>query len=569
MKTNDARGTFLILSLILFLVANVFLLAGLSRTSAASGKSTFTHEKDGYRYSYPSTWRVKTGSKTVTLAPPASDLASLKAKGITYSATTSLLNNDSSLSTPALQKTLASSWKKFSKAYATAIEKKYTATATTGTYKKTGWSATSVTLKKKKGKVTTMRRFVVMTEDKKRVYVVAETWTKNKTSPFASDIKAIIKSFATTSAFPTIDWSFDGSTWQSNTTPPACANPVVIPSPVDLSLVSSILYPGQHRGGDYKPHGGFRFDNASYDAVTVTVPLDGRVVSASRYIESGEVQYLFDIYSACGIRVRFDHLLTLSSAFQAIADQLPAPKAGDSQTTNLAAPVVVQAGDTIGTAVGTPANPFVDFGVYDLRQQNSISGDADWALEHADEKAMGWYGVCWLTMLPTADVNTAQNLPAADQTSGKTSDYCTPASLYRDYASYAGTWSGSWTNTTFGSMGNMTGQLSVEKNGTAQLVLDVDGFVFGLIDPAAKTFTGTYNENAMTFTGTGDDLFGNLTMTFAASGSVTVAGLDVPADSIDSLTASGVVTATNLNADYTLTIGGVTYAEGTMSIVKN
>ncbi len=73
----------------------------------------------------------------------------------------------------------------------------------------------------------------------------------------------------------------------------------------------------------------------------------------------------------------------------------------------------------------------------------------------------------------------------------------------------------------------------------------------------------------MTFTGTGDDLFGNLTMTFAASGSVTVAGLDVPADSIDSLTASGVVTATNLNADYTLTIGGVTYAEGTMSIVKN
>ncbi|MBI4092511.1 MAG: hypothetical protein HY420_01155, partial [Candidatus Kerfeldbacteria bacterium] len=171
--------------------------------------------------------------------------------------------------------------------------------------------------------------------------------------------------------------------------------------------------------------------------------------------------------------------------------------------------------------------------------------------------------------LPSADADIVQSLPAADQTSGKTSDYCTPDSLYQGYASYAGTWSGSWTNNTFGSTGSMTGQLSVEKNGTAQLVLDVGGFVFGLIDPAAKTFTGTYNEDAMTFTGAGDDVFGDLTITFAANGSVTVSGLEVPASSIDILTASGAVTATNLSANYTLTFGGLTYAEGTMSLTKN
>ena len=122
---------------------------------------------------------------------------------------------------------------------------------------------------------------------------------------------------------------------------------------------------------------------------------------------------------------------------------------------------------------------------------------------------------------------------------------------------------------TFGSTGSLTGQLSVERNGTAQLVLDAGGFVFGLVDPAAKTFTGTYNEGAMTFTGTGDDVFGNLTITFAATGGVTVSGLDVPASGLDTLTASGAVTPTNLDANYTLTIGGITYAEGTMRLAKN
>lgn len=569
MKTKYLQNKLPIVSFGLLLTLNALFLAGLLRTSAATGKSTYIHEKDGYGFSYPSTWRLKQGSKTVTLTPSTSDLTSLKTKGVTYSATATLLNNDSSMYTSTLSKALKSSWNKFAKAYTVAVAKKYSATVTTKTYKKTGWSAISAAFKIKEKGIATTWQFVAMTEDKKKVYVVAEKWTKNKTSPFATDINALIKSFATSSASTTINWTFDGSTWQSDKTPPACAHSVVIPSPVDLSLVSSIMYPGQYRDGNYKPHGGFRFDNSSFDKITVTVPLDGRVVSASRYIESGEVQYLFDIYSACGIRVRFDHLHTLSSAFQAIADQLPASQAGDSRTTRLTAPVVVSAGDVVATAVGTPTNPFVDFGVYDLRQQNSISSDADWAAEHVNEKEMGWYGACWLTMLPTADANIVQSLPASDLTSGKTSDYCMSDSLYQGYAAYAGTWSGSWTNITFGSTGSMTGQLSVEKNGTAQLVLDVDGFVFGLVDPAPKTFTGTYNKDAMIFTSAGDDLFGNLTITFAATGSVTVSGLDVPALSIDTLTASGVVTTTNLNADYTLTIGGVTYAEGTMSLFKN
>lgn len=554
----------------LTVVAIAALFAGFRQLNAAAGTNTYSHPKDAYSLSHPSTWSVKKGGKSVTLKPPSAVLKTLKAQGVTYTASVAVLNNDPALYTSAMKAALKQGWKPFVKTAKTVLAEKYGATAATATYKKSGWTAGIITLTAKKSGVATTWQFVVMTKDKKKVFMVAEKWTKKSKSPFANEVKALVKSLGIVTTTKTVMWSFDGSNWKADSTPPACASPLVIPSPVNTSLATSILYPGQSRGGNYKPHGGFRFDNSSYNDIVVTVPLDAHVVSASRYTESGVVQYLFDLYIPCGIRIRFDHLHTLSGAFQAIADALPSPKVDDSRTTNLATPVVVKAGDVVGTAVGTPGNPFVDFGVYDLRQRNTISSDADWANEHASEKAMGWYAVCWLDLLSQADADRVRGLPGADGTAGKTSDYCTTTSPgYETYAPYAGTWSGSWSNTTFGSTGAMTGTLTVNDDGTAQLVLDVDGAVFGLVNPSAKTFSGTYNEDALTFTGTGDDLFGNLTMTFASTGSVTASGIDVPATDIDMLSLSGTVTATALNANYTLTLGSLTYAQGTMSLTKN
>lgn len=123
-----------------------------------------------------------------------------------------------------------------------------------------------------------------------------------------------------------IQWEFNGSTWSASTTPPTCPNPLTIASPVDVQKATSILYPGQTRGGQYKAHGGFRFDGVANNGVSVIVPLDAEVVSASRYIEGGETQYLFDLQTPCGIRFRFDHLLKLSPEFSTIAQTLPAAK---------------------------------------------------------------------------------------------------------------------------------------------------------------------------------------------------------------------------------------------------
>ena len=44
----------------------------------------------------------------------------------------------------------------------------------------------------------------------------------------------------------------------SSGTPPACPQQPMLATPVDLSLATSILYPGQVRGNAFKPHGGLR-----------------------------------------------------------------------------------------------------------------------------------------------------------------------------------------------------------------------------------------------------------------------------------------------------------------------
>lgn len=221
-----------------------------------------------------------------------------------------------------------------------------------------------------------------------------------------------------------VTWEYEGDSWKAKGNAPACSNPIIFESPVDVSKATSILYPGQTRGGDYKPHGGFRFDGATNNLVNVTVPMDAQVVEGSRYIEQGETQYMFDFENACGIRYRFDHLHTLSPAFQDLADKLPAAKQDDSRTTKINPPVAVSAGQPIATAIGFPKtnNAGVDWGVYDLRSANQASKDATWAADH--DTQLAHYAVCWFDMLSPGDAARVASLPAGDQQSGKTSDYC-------------------------------------------------------------------------------------------------------------------------------------------------
>lgn len=210
-----------------------------------------------------------------------------------------------------------------------------------------------------------------------------------------------------------------------------CPSPFVFQMPVDMRKATSILYPGQERGGNYKAHGGFRFDISRPDEITVTAPFDAQVIAGARYPVEGELQYTFDFAHPCGIRYRFGHLLTLAPKFQTIADKFPLPKDLDSRTTEVYPGVAVKQGEIIATAVGLNRggpdalgglNTFVDWGVYDYRQKNEISKNPAWAANHPYE--IEQYAVCWFDWISVGDRATVLALPSSDSQSGKMSDYC-------------------------------------------------------------------------------------------------------------------------------------------------
>jgi len=216
-------------------------------------------------------------------------------------------------------------------------------------------------------------------------------------------------------------WGYNNIMWVSQGDPPSCPEPLVLQLPVDISLATSILYPGQLRGEDYKPHGGFRFDNSKREDIIVRAPLDGYIFRGSRSLQDGRIQYLFDFVNLCGIWYRFGHLYGLSPKLAAIAETFPGPVEGDSRTTEVEYVQVLE-GEIIGKGVGFEGNVFLDFGVYDLRKKNDISKNLEWSDKYGG--AQGSYAVCWLDLLPVEDSILVKALPGADGKMGKQSDYC-------------------------------------------------------------------------------------------------------------------------------------------------
>ena len=220
-------------------------------------------------------------------------------------------------------------------------------------------------------------------------------------------------------------WTGNGEGWSSTGgTAPDCGDGPEFKMPVDISKVTSVLYPGQKRGGNYKAHGGFLFGGSKQNEVDVVVPIDSHLTKASRYIEQGEVQYFMVFSVPCGFAYRFDHLLTLTPEFQAVMDKLPKPEVNNSRTTNIDPALKVKQGTKIATGVGFKTNTGVDFGVYDVRHPNEASKRSDFAKEHANFKEFDYYGVCFLNYFDSSTTSLLKALPGGDQSAGKTSDYC-------------------------------------------------------------------------------------------------------------------------------------------------
>ena len=84
------------------------------------------------------------------------------------------------------------------------------------------------------------------------------TTTTSTTSTTTTDEDTTTTS--TTSTTTTDEDTTTISTTDTQSINDDCPEKLLFDTPVDLNLVTSILYPGQIRANYFKPHGGFRFD---------------------------------------------------------------------------------------------------------------------------------------------------------------------------------------------------------------------------------------------------------------------------------------------------------------------
>lgn len=241
------------------------------------------------------------------------------------------------------------------------------------------------------------------------------------TSPTTTSTSTTPTTGSQTTSFP---WDWTGTEWKATGTAPACATPHIIQVPINLDLATSVLYPGQVRG-DYKAHGGFRFDKPGQTAdMSIVAPEAGMLLRVAKYTASGELQITFDYVTDCGFMHRLGHLRELAPRFQALTAFIPQTTDLDSRSTRVTPGERIAAGELIGTATGVrnTANIFLDYGMYDLRARNASSANPAWLAEHDNDTHA--YGICWFDYLPAADAARVRALPPGDGVMGKTSDYC-------------------------------------------------------------------------------------------------------------------------------------------------
>ena len=168
----------------------------------------------------------------------------------------------------------------------------------------------------------------------------------------------------------------------------------------------------------------------------------------------------------------------------------------------------------------------------------------------------------------SAPPTQSDDVPAATATP-KPEPTATTDTGYDQFAPWAGTWIGSWTNTTFGSTGTIEATIGFNPDGRATFVFDAGGFVFGILDPPEVTFDASFDASGVMIDLPGDAIFGDVTVTINPDGTFEMVGDIVPTAGIASIEASGTFTKTSIEGSYTVFFDRSDFAEGTFSMTRS
>ncbi len=238
-----------------------------------------------------------------------------------------------------------------------------------------------------------------------------------------------------------------------------------------------------------------------------------------------------------------------------------AAAAGDNQTaatgTAVAIAPAVRTKDVFGNDV---ANVAVEFTVGS--GGGSVSGGSKTTDAGGLATVGGW------TLGPNPGANT---LVATAQGAGLTGNpvtFSATAQAVLNALQYAGSWSGNWTNTTFGSTGTTTLGIAVDTNAkTVSLTSSSTGNVLGQGGVAQQSRMSAYDDTGFQLSTTVSP-YGDVTLTVDGQGAITASGANVPAAGIDSWTANGTITTTVIQLSFTVNFTGGGTAVGTITINK-
>lgn len=174
---------------------------------------------------------------------------------------------------------------------------------------------------------------------------------------------------------------FFGGGWMAACSPNT--SPLFTQHLTDLSQVDYLDPWGKINGGSLKGHTYLHNRYQRYEGgrptgvarVPVYAPVDSYLISYAHYREGDNTKsdFMFVLQVSCEVAYRLDHIDQLSGV---VAERLGATpvKIDDSRTTVLTEPIRLVAGTLIGTTIGTPQGASWDFGVYNTRNNNPLTG---------------------------------------------------------------------------------------------------------------------------------------------------------------------------------------------------
>ncbi len=166
---------------------------------------------------------------------------------------------------------------------------------------------------------------------------------------------------------------------------------------------------------------------------------------------------------------------------------------------------------------------------------------------------------------PTAQATTAA--PTVAPTAAATT--ARPATIAPIPAFEDGTFSGTWTNQTFGSTGGATMAVKVDRAAlTLGITLTLTGNVFGAPAPAPETFSLPISAAGATYTGK-SKTFGDITATLKTDGTFTFKGANIPSNRVKSIDGSGTWTKAAIDLNYNVSLSDGSAAKGVVSLKKS